>query len=105
MSEETLERWLLGRVPLLPTPFLPHLLGGEEGLLQSEGCSVASDLATRGTVALGLALERPGRVREAAFQLLAADAFFTYACEAAALEEDVRSGLEGILMRSGDRFR
>jgi hypothetical protein len=45
--------------------------------------------------ALESALERPGRVRDSAFQLLAADALLTYACEAALECEDA----EGTLLR------
>jgi hypothetical protein len=51
------------------------------------------------------ALETPGRIREAAFQLLAADAFLTYACEAMVDEEDCQAGLVDVLRRMGDRFR
>ena len=57
-----------------------------------------------GVEALSRALEKPGRNRETAFELLAADAFLTYACEAVAQEADVGAGLEGLLERLGDRF-
>lgn len=98
MPEETLESWLRGRAPPIPAPFLPHLLEEGDGPLGSMG------LTDRGTEALSRALERPGRIREAAYFLLAADAFFTYACEAAAREGNVRVGLEGLLGLLGDRF-
>ncbi|MCJ7627247.1 MAG: hypothetical protein MUO50_02550 [Longimicrobiales bacterium] len=61
-------------------------------------------MTDRGTQALSRALERPGRIRESAYFLLAADAFFTYACEAVAREGNVRAGLEGLLGLLGDRF-
>jgi hypothetical protein len=98
MPEETLEVWLQSRDPRIPVPFLPHLL--ENG----DGPSGALDLAALGTDALTRALERPGRNREAAFHLLVADAFFTYACETLLPEGDVQAGLEGLLERLGDRF-
>ena len=98
MSEEPLEVWLQSRVPRIPAPFLPHLR--EDG----EGPSGALELAALGANALGRALERPGRNREAALHLLAADAFFTYACEAVLPEGDVQAGLERLLERLGDRF-
>ncbi|MFH1764439.1 MAG: hypothetical protein ABIF09_09630 [Gemmatimonadota bacterium] len=98
MAEESFESWLRGRVPPIPAPFLPHLL--ERG----DGPSGSMGLADRGTEVLSQALERPGRNREAAYYLLAADAFFTYACEAVAREGDVRAGLDGLLGLVGDRF-
>ena len=42
---------------------------------------------------------RPGRDREAAYQLLAADALITYACEAASESADVLKVLGDILHR------
>jgi len=48
-------------------------------------------LAARGVAALDDAISRPGRDREAAFHLLAADAYLTWACEAAA-EDDADPG-------------
>jgi hypothetical protein len=98
MSEETLEVWLRGRVPRIPAPFLPHLLEG------GEGPSGAMELSAQGAEAMSRALERPGRNRDAAFLLLSADAFFTYACEAVVQERDVQAGLEGLLERLGGRF-
>ncbi len=98
MPEKTLEEWLQGRSPPIPGSFLPHLLKHEAA--SPEG----SHLSALGMGALSEALERPGRNREAAFQLLSADAFFTYACEALAQEADVRVGLETFLERLGDRF-
>ncbi len=98
MLEETLESWLRGRAPPIPAPFLPHLLEGGDGPTGSMA------LTDRGTEALSRALERPGRIRESAYHLLAADAFLTYACEAVAREGDVQANLEGLLGRLVDRF-
>ena len=99
MSERSLEAWLRSRVPPIPQPFLPRLLGGE-----GARCGVA-ELTTLGLDAREEALRRPGRNREAAFHLLAGDAFLTYACEAAAGEVDVGACLTRFLEQMGDRFR
>ncbi len=44
-------------------------------------------------------LSRPGRSREGGFHLLAADAFLTYACEAATEEDDLEGALRTVLER------
>jgi len=62
----------------------------------------ASEL-TRGAVrALREALGRPGRVREGAYALLAADGLLTYTIEACLNEEDPEAGLRDILAILGD---
>ena len=55
----------------------------------------ALDRATR--LCLDEALARPGRVRESAFALLAADALLTYACEAAVESDDPDGALQALL--------
>ncbi len=50
--------------------------------------------------ALDAARAQPGRVRESAFHLLAADALVTYACEAALEEGDPPAALRTILLRT-----
>ncbi len=57
-----------------------------------------------GLRALSRALEKPGRVRAAAFDLLVADAFLTYACEAMAASGDVGAGLESLIGQLGTRL-
>lgn len=58
---------------------------------------------TRGAVrALREALGRPGRVREGAYALLAADGLLTYTIEACLNEEDPEAGLRDILAILGD---
>jgi hypothetical protein len=59
---------------------------------------------SRGEEALSRSLQRTGRDREAAFLLLAADAFFTYACEAMAEADDPGRGLEDLLIRLAGTF-
>lgn len=90
-SESSLEDWLESRIPGVPVQFRPYLLRAGEGGLDPLG------LAARGEAALRRALDRPGRVRSSAFDLLAADAFLTWACEAMAREADVGSGLQALL--------
>jgi len=50
--------------------------------------------------ALDDARANPGRVRESAFHLLAADALVTYACEAALDEADPSTALRTILLET-----
>jgi hypothetical protein len=98
-GEETFEKWLRSRVPPIPDPFLSLLLeapggwhdGGETGAL--------------GLFCLSRALGLPGRNREAAFYLLAADAFLTYACEEAARRPDPAESMRALLTRIGEVFK
>jgi hypothetical protein len=55
------------------------------------------------TSALESALARPGKEREGAFHLLAADALLTYACEAALETNDVEGALLRILGSASER--
>lgn len=59
---------------------------------------VQRSLLKAALVHLEAAVVRPGRNREAAYQLLAADALITYGCEAASDATDVRGGLREILV-------
>jgi hypothetical protein len=81
-----LEHWLRSPDPA-------HDAGGSV-----EGGPVEA-LTALGARALGSALSRPGRDRAAAFDLLAADALVTYACEAALETPDAEASLERILRR------
>ena len=98
MAEGGLEAWLRSSTPGVPDRFLPHLLREGSGSVDPWG------LAARGEVALRRALECPGRVRAAAFDLLVADAFLTWACEVMAREEDVSSALEALVELLGERL-
>ena len=65
-----------------------------------DGGPVASErLLGVGLLHLEEAVARPGRDREAAHQLLAADALITYGCEAASEALDVGGVLGDILVR------
>ena len=88
-----LRDWLDARRPAAPDGLKEWLaVGGEVPV------SVAG-LADLGIAALDRADVAQQLDRHAAFQLLAADAFLTYACEAAVDEPEVTSGLHLILDR------
>lgn len=77
MGHEAARGWLDGREPLPPVELRSRLdddLGGTDPL--------AARLTEAAVRRLRRARERPGE-RAAAFDLLAADAYLTYACEAA----------------------
>jgi hypothetical protein len=95
-AEDEFRRWLSTRKPAVPESFLSHLLGEGPGSLDPWG------LAGRGEGALQRVLEAPGRVRAAAFHLLVADAFLTWACEAMAREPDGGLALESLVRELGD---
>jgi hypothetical protein len=67
----------------------------------AESGSMAERITSLARTALEESLARPGRIRESAFQLLAADALVTYACEAALEERDPRAALRAILLVTG----
>ena len=91
--------WLATRTPPAPDEL--------KGLLEVSGgraASVAETLLMAGLLRLEEALARPGRDRESAYRLLAADALVTYGCEAASEAADVRGVLRDVLDRvSSDR--
>ena len=71
--------WLAVREPAPPKE-----LGAWLRIDPVEGETMAGVLSAAAAEELGEALARPGRSREGAYHLLAADALMTYACEAAA---------------------
>jgi len=95
MGQGNLKSWLREREPPLPEPFLVQLQDASGSPAVDGGLE---DLAVR---ALEEALRNPGRERVGAFHLLAADAWITYACEAAAGRPDVPGRLLGLLTRIG----
>lgn len=90
--------WIAGRrpVPVMPLErwIVPEYQGAE---------SLVGSLTGLATAALDSALSLPGQQREGAFHLLAADALFTYACEAALEAEDVEGALRGVLRSASER--
>lgn len=84
------DAWLARRTPPPPRDLVPWLEGPDaDGVLET--------LLLRARRALAAALAAPGRVRESAFHLLAADALFTYACEAALEDADPDRALRDVL--------
>lgn len=63
--------------------------------------TVADELARRGLEALDGALARPGRNRETAFRLLAADAYLTWASEAMVESPEPEGALVDLIRRIG----
>lgn len=92
----SLSDWLDRRRPRPPAELERALRGGGDGS-EDAGSGVLETLARRARVRLERALVRPGRVRESAFELLAADALVTYACEAAAESPDAEAALVRLL--------
>lgn len=90
-----LVNWLDEREPAPPLELKEWLTVPDRGL------PLVDALVEGGHEALEEAMRRPGRDREAAFYLLAADALLTYACEAAAAAADVEEQLRSILERTG----
>ncbi len=92
--------WLATRTPPAPDELKAWLKIPDDGanfdggVASLPGCLVAGGLAH-----LDEAVARPGRDREAAYQLLAADALITYSCEAASEAADVRGVLREVLVR------
>ncbi|GMR12326.1 MAG: hypothetical protein BMS9Abin29_0515 [Gemmatimonadota bacterium] len=92
MSE--LSDWIGRRNPPAPEAFLPWL-----DAPPADMDDIPSALLELALVSLDEALARPGRNREGALHLLAADGFLTYACEAATETEDVGATLRSLLKR------
>ena len=90
MAEPT--AWLAERKPPPPEELRRRL-----ALRPVEGGSISETLGVLALGQLDEALARPGRDREGAFHLLATDALLTYACEAAAGEEDMERRLSSLL--------
>lgn len=91
------DRWLTARLDPVPEALAVRLDGDEEGE------ELVETLLLRGLGALSDALGPPGPDREAAYRLLVADAYLTYACEAAVEADDPEAALEEILGRVGER--
>jgi hypothetical protein len=93
----SLSDWLDRRRPRPPVELERALLDADDGAGDG-GRDPTEALAERARGRLGRALGRPGRVRESAFELLAADALLTYACEAALEAPDPDAALTGLLV-------
>ncbi len=92
--------WLAMRTPPAPDPLKAWIEIPDLGTDADGGrASVPGTLIDVGLARLEEAVGRPGRDREAAHRLLAADALITYACEAASEVADVRGVLRKVLDR------
>ena len=92
--------WLAARTPPAPDELKAWFKLTDDGEdLDGGVASVPGRLVAGGLAHLDDAVARPGRDREAAYQLLAADALITYGCEAASEAADVRGVLREVLVR------
>ncbi len=92
--------WVATRTPPAPDELKVWLKIPDDGSDPDGGvASVPESLLRAGLLHLEEGLGGPGRDREAAYQLLAADALITYSCEAASEAADVRGVLREILGR------
>ena len=93
----TVAEWLRSRVPPVPGPFRQWMEPGDP-----DARATVDALAEEARRSLAAVADPVGRPRAGAFDLLAADAFLTYACEAA-LEADepeaVDAALRGLVRR------
>lgn len=124
-ASESLRAWLDGREPRPPMDLRGRLLDAVDAYARDSSSTAdprpstadpgrvaeqvdgvdapVPDVGTMGALltaagsALASAASRPGRVREAAFDLLVADALVTYACEAALESEAPERALASVL--------
>ena len=90
--------WIAARTPPAPPELKVWLKIPDDGPESAgAGLPMSALLLRAGLVHLEEAEARPDRNREAAYQLLAADALITYACEAASEAADVGGVLREIL--------
>ncbi len=86
--------WIAARQPAAPMDLRPWLH------TDVESGSMTERITLLARTALDEARANPGRVRQSAFDLLAADALVTYACEAALDEADPSAALRTILLKA-----
>lgn len=96
--------WLATRTPPAPNELQAWLkIPDDGGDLAGGVASIPGRLVAGGLGHLDESVARPGQDREAAYQLLAADALITYGCEAASEATDVGGVLGDILVRVSAR--
>ena len=96
----TTKDWLDARRPPAPeglAPWLGPRVDGADAAAGADG-DIEATLRARAFAALDRARAVPGRSRESAWWLLAADALLTYACEAALEADDPDACLERLLL-------
>lgn len=92
-GEKTLREWIMSRQPPVPEAFAEYMQPAEPNAVAGVDALVAE--AGR---ALGFALQGDARERRGAFDLLAADGFATWACEAALEQPQADERLNDILV-------
>lgn len=92
MSREEVVAWLVAREPAAPAPLAARVMElAREAPAASFGATMTETMGNLGRYALDRSLGRGEMGNDVALDLLAADAFVTYAFEAAAEESaDVR---------------
>lgn len=90
-----LAAWFEGREPRPPGDLADAFAATAAPVHGAE--AVLARLREAAAERLAHALERPGRVRQSALDLLVADALVTYACEAALEAADLEVALSGIV--------
>ena len=97
---ESASDWVATRTPPAPDELKAWFkIPGDNSDPDGGVASVPESLLRAGLLHLEEAVGRPGRDREAAYQLLAADALVTYGCEAASEAADIRGVLREVLGR------
>jgi hypothetical protein len=89
----TLEAWIASRTPPVPTAFRPSVVPTSPRREVPTPEAAVEALVDEAHVALGRALAREPQDRDGAFDLLAADAFATWAAEAALDVDDPETAL------------
>ncbi len=101
MTREDVAAWLLARVPPAPAALAARMAGiAREAPAAALGGGMTETMSALGRHALGRSLARGATGDDVALDLLAADAFVTYAFEAAAEERaDVRRVVTELITR------
>lgn len=93
-----MERWLAERMERVPAEFRSWLDVDEEDE-GAENRAVGRALERRGVGVLHEAMGAPGRNRDSAFRLLAADAYLTWSAEATVEGSDPETELRALVRR------
>lgn len=101
----SLRDWLDARRPVVPTGFRPYVTLREPDRTPASADELVELLAAEAEVALGRARRRDAADREGAFDLLAADAWTTWAAEAALETADPVATLTDLARRLSDPAR
>ncbi|MDX1566898.1 MAG: hypothetical protein R3223_03795 [Longimicrobiales bacterium] len=95
-----MDRWLAKRMERVPEEFRSWLDPEvDEGDDDPGSSPVARDLEDRGLASLQEAVGAPGRNRDSAFHLLAADAYLTWSAEAVVEGSNPESELRDLVRR------